>query len=202
MNRMAPGRQVVAEGSVTITQLVQSLEVVTTPAEAGRAERRQELSAWMASEVEIDPAIEHLPSPALKEVALPSRPETARTARLLIDFALRQQWRMPGPITESAVLMVSELVTNVVRHTGARTLGLRVRRRAGWIRIEVRDPSRGLPCLMPPGEGMNGRGLRVVDQLSDRWGVDLLPRGKSTWVELRLTSPQARGKLHKLTGPD
>ncbi|WP_436319901.1 ATP-binding protein [Streptomyces massasporeus] len=153
----------------------------------------------MASEVEIDPAIEHLPSPALKEVALPSRPETARTARLLIDFALRQQWRMPGPIAEAAVLMVSELVTNVVRHTGARTMGLRVRRRAGWIRIEVRDPSRGLPCLMAPGEGMNGRGLRVVDQLSDRWGVDLLPRGKTIWVELRLASPQAR---HTLTGPD
>ncbi|WP_436849433.1 ATP-binding protein [Streptomyces massasporeus] len=156
----------------------------------------------MASEVEIDPEIGHLPNPALKEVPLPSRPETARTARLLIDFVLRHQWRTSDHVADSAVLMASELVTNVVQHTRARTLGLRLRRRTGWIRIEVRDPSRALPCLTPASTDTRGRGLRVVDQLSDRWGVDLLPRGKTTWFELRLTTPQGRSTPHTLPEPD
>ena len=58
----------------------------------------------------------------------------------------------PRRSTEDAVLLVSELVGNAVRHTGARVFGLRMLRRRGWIRIEVRDPSRGLPCLMPVQE--------------------------------------------------
>ena len=90
-------------------------------------------------------------------------------------------------MTEDAVLLVSELVGNAVRHTGARVFGLRMLRRRGWIRIEVRDPSRGLPCLMPVQEmDISGRGLFLVDKLSDRWGVDLLPRGKTTWFEMRV----------------
>lgn len=85
------------------------------------------------------------------------------------------------------MLLVSELVGNAVRHTGARIFGLRMVRRRGWIRVEVRDPSRGLPCLMPVHElDISGRGLCLVDKLSDRWGVDLLPRGKTTWFEMRV----------------
>lgn len=33
---------------------------------------------------------------------------------------------------------------------------------------------------------ISGRGLFLVDKLSDRWGVDLLPRGKTTWFEMRV----------------
>ncbi|MFD7948227.1 ATP-binding protein, partial [Streptomyces sp. NPDC059744] len=55
-------------------------------------------------------------------------------------------------------------------------------------RIEFRDPSRGLPCLMRVQElDIRGRGLLHVDTLSDRWGVDLLPRGKTTWFEMRIS---------------
>jgi hypothetical protein len=62
-----------------------------------------------------------------------------------------------------------------------------MRRRPGWIRVEVRDPSRGLPCLIPVREtDISGRGLFLVAELSDRWGVDLLPRGKRTWFEMRV----------------
>lgn len=51
---------------------------------------------------------------------LPARPEAARTARLLVDFVLGCQWCQPDDIIEAAVFMVSELVANVVQHTGAR----------------------------------------------------------------------------------
>lgn len=133
-------------------------------------------------------ALDLIGDPAHEEVRLPSRPESAATARRLTQTVLQKQWSLSPQLAEHAVLLVSELVGNAVRHTGARTFGLRMLRRRGWIRIEVRDPSRGLPCLMPVHElDVSGRGLFLVDKLSDRWGVDLLPRGKTTWFEMRVT---------------
>ncbi|WP_405744712.1 ATP-binding protein [Streptomyces sp. NBC_01525] len=127
-----------------------------------------------------------LGDPSVDEVLFPSRPESAGAARRLTHRVLFDQWDLSPQLAQNAVLLVSELVGNAVRHTGARRFGLRMLRRRGWIRIEVRDPSRGLPCLMPVRElDVSGRGLFLVDTLSDRWGVDLLPRGKTTWFEMR-----------------
>jgi anti-sigma regulatory factor (Ser/Thr protein kinase) len=132
-------------------------------------------------------AVELYGNPAEREVLLPSLPESAGTARRLTQVAVLRQWGLSPRLAESAVLLVSELVGNAVRHTGARIFGLRMKRRPGWVRFEVRDPSRGLPCLMPVQEmDVSGRGLFLVDKLSDRWGVDLLPRGKTTWFEMRV----------------
>ncbi len=126
-------------------------------------------------------------NPAEEDVRLPSRPESAWVARRLTQSVVLRQWGLGPQMAEHAVLLVSELVGNAVRHTGARSFALRMHRRRGWIRIEVRDPSRGLPCLMPVGElDISGRGLMLVDKLSDRWGVDLAPRGKTTWFEMRV----------------
>ncbi|MEX3102981.1 ATP-binding protein [Streptomyces sp. V2] len=132
-------------------------------------------------------AVELFGDPTEAEVPLPSRPESAAAARRLTRFVVLRRWGLTPKLAEDSVLLVSELVGNAVRHTGARVFGLRMRRRRGWIRIEVRDPSRGLPCLMPVHElDVSGRGLFLVDKLSDRWGVDLLPRGKTTWFEMRV----------------
>ncbi|AVH56371.1 ATP-binding protein [Streptomyces dengpaensis] len=132
-------------------------------------------------------ALELFGNPTEAEVPLPSRPESAATARRLTQVVVLRHWGLSPKLTEDAVLLVSELVGNAVRHTGARVFGLRMLHRRGWIRIEVRDPSRGLPCLMPVQElDLSGRGLFLVDKLSDRWGVDLLPRGKTTWFEMRV----------------
>lgn len=121
-------------------------------------------------------------------VRLPSRPESAATARRIASAVVLWQWNLSPQLAEYAVLLVSELVGNAVRHTGAQYFGLRMERRRGMIRIGVRDPSRGLPCLMPVREmDVSGRGLFLVDKLSDRWGVDLLPRGKITWFEMRIS---------------
>ncbi|MET8748797.1 ATP-binding protein [Streptomyces sp. NPDC004667] len=132
-------------------------------------------------------ALERYGNPAEGEVTLPSMPESASTARRLTQSVVIRFWGLSPQIAEHTVLLVSELVGNAVRHTGARTFGLRMLRRRGWIRVEVRDPSRGLPCLMPVHElDVTGRGLFLVDKLSDRWGADLLPRGKITWFEMRV----------------
>ncbi|WP_427152135.1 ATP-binding protein [Streptomyces sp. TRM70308] len=133
-------------------------------------------------------ALELLGDPSQAEVQFRNRPESAGLARRLTADVLRGSWRLPGTVVDDGVLLVSELVGNAVRHTGATHFGLRMFRRGSWVRIEVRDPSRGLPCLMPTrGLDTTGRGLRHVDELADRWGVDLLPRGKTTWFEFRLT---------------
>lgn len=132
-------------------------------------------------------AFELFGDPALGEVRLPSRPESAAAARRLTQAVMLRHWGLSAQLAEHAVLLVSELVGNAVRHTGARHFGLRMVRRRGWVRVEVRDPSRGLPCLLPVREtDINGRGLFLVDKLSDRWGVDLLARGKTTWFEMRV----------------
>lgn len=132
-------------------------------------------------------ALELFGNPTEAEVPLPSRPESAGSARRLAQVVVLRKWGLTPQVAEAVVLLVSELVGNAVRHTGARVFGLRMMRRPGWIRVEVRDPSRGLPCLMPVrAMDTSGRGLFLVDKLSDRWGVDLLPRGKTTWFEMRI----------------
>ncbi|MEU9127031.1 ATP-binding protein [Kitasatospora sp. NPDC048540] len=121
-----------------------------------------------------------------QEARLPSRPVSAGVARrvvlgVLADWGLHQQ-------LEAGELLTGELVANAVRHAGGRTIGLRVVRRPGVVRVEVRDSSRALPCLIMAAEPLHesGHGLRVVSEIADRWGADLLPRGKGVWFELKV----------------
>ncbi|MFE1264728.1 ATP-binding protein [Streptomyces albogriseolus] len=158
--------------------------------EQPRGDGRAIASRWSPT-VEDEHAVRALEShgdPTEGEVPLPSLPESAAIARRLVQIVILRRWGLHPKFTEDAVLLVSELVGNAVRHTGARAFGLRMRHRRGWIRVEVRDPSRALPCLMPVQEmDVSGRGLFLVDELADRWGVDLLSHGKTTWFEMRVT---------------
>ncbi|MFE4518491.1 ATP-binding protein [Kitasatospora sp. NPDC056783] len=124
---------------------------------------------------------------APNEVRLPSRPESAPVARRLV-LSVLESWDLHQHL-EAGELLTGELVANAVRHAAGRTIGLHVSRKPGWLRVEVRDSSRALPCMIlaeakPVNE--RGRGLRIVDDLSDRWGADLLPRGKGVWFELKV----------------
>ncbi|MFB6889343.1 ATP-binding protein [Kitasatospora sp. NPDC056327] len=121
------------------------------------------------------------------EVRLPSRPESCPVARRLV-LAVLETWELHQHL-EVGELLTSELVANAVRHAAGRTVGLQVTRKPGWVRVEVRDSSRALPCLIlaePLPVTERGRGLQVVDDLADRWGADLLPRGKGVWFELKV----------------
>lgn len=71
-------------------------------------------------------------------------------------------------------LLVSELVTNSVRHAlmsreGA--IDLSVRRQPGRIRVSVTDPGGGFEPVPPDHDIRSGWGLFLVDRLADRWGV-------------------------------
>ncbi|MEU7148053.1 SpoIIE family protein phosphatase [Streptomyces sp. NPDC045470] len=89
---------------------------------------------------------------------------------------------------DSAVLMVSEMVTNVLMHTDGDALlvaeitGEKGSRR---IRVDVADSSDELPHRRTPGElASSGRGLVLMELLAGAWGVDPRGDGKSTWFEL------------------
>jgi signal transduction histidine kinase len=130
-------------------------------------------------------SLARLLSPEGDGTALVAAPGVTAHARRLTLSAL-ESWGLGGH-GEVAEQLVAELVANAVRHTGGRTFVLRLLRGSGRIRVELRDPSRALPCLIKGDpEDEAGRGLCLVDQLADRWGVDVLSRGKSVWFELRV----------------
>ncbi|MFF0012715.1 SpoIIE family protein phosphatase [Streptomyces sp. NPDC005374] len=97
---------------------------------------------------------------------------------------------------DSAVLLLSETLTNVLVHTDADALLLaEVHGEAGTrrLRIEVTDTSDDLPHKRRPGElASSGRGLMLIELLADRWGVDPRGDGKSIWFEFHeLHEPSA-----------
>ncbi|MEV0782653.1 ATP-binding protein [Streptomyces sp. NPDC050423] len=95
------------------------------------------------------------------------------------------------PLAETLILLISELVTNAVVHTGCPAV-LRMLfgstgapGNAGTVRVEVADAS----CRPPQqrhaeGEDTGGRGLELVDGLADRWGWQPEGAGKRIWCEV------------------
>lgn len=91
---------------------------------------------------------------------------------------------------EVVELLVSELVTNAVRHARGDievTIGAIIR---GRIRVSIGDGSPSRPAIREPKlEG--GHGLRLVEALADRWGVDQRVGGKTVWFEILAGSGDA-----------
>ncbi len=86
------------------------------------------------------------------------------------------------------IMVASELATNVVRHAQTEfTVTVEI---TDTIRLEVSDGSSILPAVedMLEGEHTGGLGLRLVEDLTDRWGVETSESGKTVWVEMPLTS--------------
>jgi anti-sigma regulatory factor (Ser/Thr protein kinase) len=84
--------------------------------------------------------------------------------------------------------MVSELATNSIRHAGT-GFQVRVERSADEVRVEVIDRGSGVPAVRSPTPSdTSGRGLRIVENFADNWGVRSSPPGKSVWFTLALSS--------------
>ncbi|MFF4753116.1 ATP-binding protein [Streptomyces sp. NPDC002514] len=115
-------------------------------------------------------------------------------------------WGLLG-VVEPAQLCVSELATNVIKHVGVGTQARLVVSMEGTnLRLEVQDPFLGkLPeQTSAEGEDEGGRGLALVDAISEKWGVRLTPRWKGTWCELAtmLTSPHGHVSDHRVSRAD
>jgi len=86
-------------------------------------------------------------------------------------------------LIDDAVLCVSELVTNAV-HAGCTSLRVELSFKDDGVRVGVVDDAPGRPALRSAGAGeRSGRGLRLVEAVSRRWGVDVVERGKLVWAE-------------------
>ncbi len=88
------------------------------------------------------------------------------------------------PLAETLVLLISELVTNAVVHTGCPAV-LRMLFGGPGVRVEVADTSDRAPARRQAcGEDTGGRGLELVDGLADRWGWQREGSGKRIWCEI------------------
>jgi anti-sigma regulatory factor (Ser/Thr protein kinase) len=127
---------------------------------------------------------QHTGHPGYSET-LPGLEESAEVARKLVRTALAA-WYLDD-LTDTAILLVSELVANAVKHTNSRVIRVVITRPSErFVRIGVVDRARVLPELAKPGDDLltSGRGLLLVDALAERWGTDLYRWGKQVWVEL------------------
>lgn len=81
---------------------------------------------------------------------------------------------------DDVLLLVSELVTNSVRHSGTSNVDVSVQAEDGVIRVEVSDDGPGFDPRRPRGDGM---GLMLVEKLSESWGLQDGDRF-TVWAEL------------------
>ncbi|MEU2794133.1 ATP-binding protein [Streptomyces sp. NPDC007100] len=119
-------------------------------------------------------------------------PHSARSVGLaraeLSDLLIK--WGL-STVSDEAQLVLSELVTNEVRHgrtTVERDIETRCSRVPDGVRIEVRDWANERPVIRVPSD-TGGWGLGLVDELSASWGVDeRAGAGKSVWAVV--TAPE------------
>ena len=108
------------------------------------------------------------------------RPEDVTAARLFVREHLSDE---PPDTVQAAELMTSELATNCVMHAHS-DFELAIDSH-DQIRIEVSDAGRGRPTMLQPDvRALTGRGLRIVDAMSDAWGVIANTPGKTVWFTL------------------
>ena len=112
-------------------------------------------------------------------------PESVPAARRFAKGVLSEY---PPDLRESVELMVSELATNCIRHTNT-AFDLTLVQQGGRIRVEVADRAGGTPRMRSPGpEEPSGRGLQIVNMLSEAWGVeDGAANGKTVWFTVETT---------------
>ena len=119
------------------------------------------------------------------EITLPAEPTAATEARTEVTERLAQ--RLPNATLEDVRLLVTELITNALRHGAVRpgdNVSVRAEVESGFVRIEVRDPGRdGDVKPRRPGPRGGGYGLYLVELLSRRWGVERND-GTVVWCEV------------------
>jgi anti-sigma regulatory factor (Ser/Thr protein kinase) len=121
------------------------------------------------------------------QVSLPLDGRGPRAARTVVE---RLRGRIAPSVLGDAQLVVSELVTNAVRHSGVPGGGvvvLCVELTGTMVRLEVADPGSGaiIAPRAPDYQRGGGFGLHVVRALSERWGLEQVAAGGTrVWAQL------------------
>ena len=121
------------------------------------------------------------------DVRLQGGPEAAALARRAIA-RLRED--IDEPLMETMRLLVTELVSNSVKHASSDTVGLKVAVARSAVVVEVTDQGPGFRPRPRPGDSANpsGWGLFLVERLAHRWGVGREGSATRVWFELRRTA--------------
>ena len=118
------------------------------------------------------------------ELELPRGLDSAAVARSALEGL---DGRLPPDLLGDVRLLISELVTNAVRHAPGGPEGVRLSLTVTGtgVRVLVVDPGGGLVPAAPPDgpEPPGGWGLFLVETLADRWGDDG-ETGRRVWFEL------------------
>jgi anti-sigma regulatory factor (Ser/Thr protein kinase) len=116
---------------------------------------------------------------------LPAVADTVPQARHAAAVAMDSGPPLPGPVRADVLLLVSELVSNAVRH-GEGPIDLAVGVSTSRVRVEVTDQGDGqpLPPRLPPVTSQSGRGLLIVEAIADTWGFTVKPTGKTVWADV------------------
>jgi anti-sigma regulatory factor (Ser/Thr protein kinase) len=120
------------------------------------------------------------------KATLPMGPAAAATARATLTRWLAGH--VPGEVLDDARLLASEVVTNSIGHAELRdgaSIRLAVQLRNGALRVEVRDPgvTGEVVPREPDRERGGGFGLKLVDVIATRWGVNRTG-GTHVWFEV------------------
>ncbi|MFF1713951.1 ATP-binding protein [Streptomyces sp. NPDC058268] len=123
-------------------------------------------------------------------LTMANAPETVAEARRLVRTAY-EAWGVED-YTDTAQLVISELVTNAVRHSPGPCIRVIVQHPLpGHLLLAVVDKSRTLPFMQNPHtDELSGRGLLLVDALADNWGITRLPWGKRVWAHIHAKTGQ------------
>jgi anti-sigma regulatory factor (Ser/Thr protein kinase) len=125
----------------------------------------------------------HAPDREPLELSLPARIGAPREARDAARTAMGR-WGLSQDTADTVALVVSELVTNAVLHTGSAPT-LRMRASEGTVNVEVSDDDSRPPRMRDPDDDEDGgRGLHLIEALSRRWGVRTTRTGKVVWCEI------------------
>jgi anti-sigma regulatory factor (Ser/Thr protein kinase) len=132
-------------------------------------------------------------------VHIPGGPGAAGTAREA--FSGFEGAPLPQQVVDDVRLLISELVTNSVRHGGAigsKGIRLKISFVEDSVRVEVTDKGVGfdVPGTPTPRTDLTGGwGLVLLDRIAHRWGVDRAKRGTMVWFEIDVDEAGARPKL-------
>jgi anti-sigma regulatory factor (Ser/Thr protein kinase) len=134
-------------------------------------------------------AVEHATAPSRSAgLEVPAEPTAPGRVRHWLTAQLNA-WQVPEAVIGSAVLCTSELTTNALLHAGT----------AARVEIDL-SPERLLVSVADSGTrgtvtrtrtealSSRGRGLGLIEQLSDAWGTDPTVRGSTVWFEMLIPS--------------
>ena len=121
------------------------------------------------------------------QVALPATRTSPREARRFLASTLHE-WHVADEPVETACLLATELVTNVVLHAGT-PMELVLEADDDHLRVEVVDAAEQMPLTRSYRTeplGITGRGLSLVRSFAETWGVTPREPVKAVWFELPL----------------